>query len=65
MHSIIRPGQVILQVVTKADKLNQKEKSALMKAIPNVIMISNTKKSGIDKLVNIVHNLLFKEEDID
>lgn len=65
LNDILRPGQMVLQVVTKGDKLNQKEKSALMKAIPGAIVISNSKKTGIDKLVNILYKNLFSETVVD
>ncbi|NOQ29959.1 MAG: YihA family ribosome biogenesis GTP-binding protein [Helicobacteraceae bacterium] len=57
-------SQVILRVFTKVDKLNQKEQGALLRDYPGAIMISNSKKRGIDKLRNIIHDILF-EDNID
>ena len=40
--------QVILQVFTKIDKLNQKEIGRLRNRFPDAIMISNLQKKGIE-----------------
>jgi GTP-binding protein len=56
LESIKNPDQTILKVFTKSDKLKQKDKSKLH---PNAILISNTKKSGIDKLQNIIFTKVF------
>ena len=47
---LIRPDQRYLTVFTKMDKLNQKERSRLKKEYPDAIMLSNSKKSGHEKL---------------
>jgi GTP-binding protein len=65
LESIIRPGQVILEVVTKMDKLNQKEKNALMKVLPHALYVSNTKKSGVDKLKDLIFDILYVEPEND
>ncbi len=63
LHAILRPGQIILEVVTKVDKLNQKERNALQKVLPEAIMVSNSKKSGIDKLRDTIYTILTESED--
>ncbi len=56
------PEQIILQVFTKIDKLNQKELGALKRDFPDAIMVSSSKKKGIDKLNGILYDLLFDGE---
>jgi GTP-binding protein len=58
-------NQTVLQVFTKIDKLNQKEKSALKKEYPDALMISNSKKTGIKQLSSIIHTILFEENQND
>ena len=53
LQQVRTPDQVVLRVYTKVDKLNQKERSALEKRAPGAIMVSNTKKRGIDTLAGI------------
>lgn len=53
--------QVILQVFTKIDKLNQKEQNKLKQLFPNALMISSSKKRGINKLTDEVYKCLFGE----
>ena len=60
LNRIKRADQKILQIFTKADKLNQKEKSALKKAYPNAILVSNLKKTNIDKTRENIFDSLFK-----
>ena len=58
-------NQTVLVVFTKIDKLNQKEKNKLLKIYPNSLMISNTKKSGIAKLTQIIYKTLYADETIE
>lgn len=60
---ICTPDQVILNVFTKIDKLNQKELSALKKDFPDALLVSNTKKRGIDKLSGTIYDILFGGHD--
>jgi GTP-binding protein len=55
--------QVFLQVFTKIDKLNQKELSKLKKNHPQAILISNSKRTGQEKLRDIIFNILFVEKN--
>ncbi len=57
--SIKKGDQEILEVFTKADKLNQKGKSALKKVSPNALLISNLKKTGIQQISDKVFEKLF------
>ena len=56
VSKFIRGDQLYLTVFTKIDKLNQKERTALRRAFPNSITISNTKRSGYDR----VHQEIFQ-----
>ncbi len=60
-----RENQYILQIFTKIDKLNQKEQSALRKEFPNAMMLSSSKKRGINKAVKAIYDILQEDEDED
>lgn len=62
--STTQEHQVILQVFTKIDKLNQKEQNALRREFPNAISVSSSKKRGLHKLNQIIYDIL-QEEDSD
>jgi GTP-binding protein len=62
LQSIKRADQEIIEIFTKSDKLKQKEKSALKKEFPSSIMVSNLKKSGIDKANSAIFYSLFHKE---
>jgi len=62
LEDILEEDQVLLHVFTKMDKLNQKELGALRNKFPGSLMVSNTKKRGIDKLVQVIHSILFTDE---
>lgn len=53
-----RENQVILQIFTKIDKLNQKEQNALKREFPNALMVSSSKKKGLQKVVLAIYNIL-------
>lgn len=61
LGEILEEDQVLLHVFTKVDKLNQKEIGALRNKFPGAIMVSNTKKRGTDKLVQIIYDILFDD----
>ena len=63
LDEILEEDQVLLHVFTKMDKLNQKELGALRKKYPGALMVSNTKKRGIDKLTQIIYQILFDEAE--
>jgi GTP-binding protein len=56
VSEFIRGDQLYLDVFTKVDKLNQKEKTALKKRFPNCITISNSKRIGYDR----IHQKIFE-----
>lgn len=56
IEDFIRPDQRYLALFTKIDKLNQKERNALRREFPKAIFISNSKKTGEDR----VHQEIFK-----
>ncbi len=59
LQSIKRGDQEILEIFTKADKLNQKELRALKRDFPGALIISNLKKSGIGQATDNIFELLF------
>jgi GTP-binding protein len=56
VSEFIRGDQLYLNVFTKIDKLNQKERNALKKSFPNSIRVTNLKRNGYDR----VHYEIFK-----
>ncbi len=62
LHEILTPDQHILTVFTKIDKLNQKELSELKKRFPGALMVSNSKRRGVEKIVERLYRLL-KSDD--
>ena len=61
----VRPNQVILQIFTKIDKLNQKEQNALRKEFPNAMSVSSAKKRGTHKVNKVIHDILLEVSDED
>ncbi len=59
LRANIRADQKMVQIFTKSDKLNQKEKSALMRNFPGSILVSNSKKSGLNGALIKIFNSLF------
>ena len=59
LQSLKSPSQSILQVFTKADKLNQSQKTRLCKTYPNALLVSSVKNTGLAQLENalITHTL--------
>ncbi|MDD5372233.1 MAG: ribosome biogenesis GTP-binding protein YihA/YsxC [Sulfurimonas sp.] len=55
--------QHILQIFTKIDKLNQKEQSALKKEFPHALMVSSSKKRGLQKALSVIHDILKGDSD--
>lgn len=62
LEQICTPDQTILTVFTKIDKLNQKELSELKKRFPGALMVSNSKRRGVDAIVETLYHIL-KNED--
>ena len=59
LQSLKSPSQSILQVFTKADKLNQSQKTRLCRTYPNALLVSSAKNTGLAQLENalITHTL--------
>ena len=59
LQSLKSPSQSILQVFTKADKLNQSQKTRLCKTYPNALLVSSVKNTGLAQLESalITHTL--------
>ncbi|MBC8237678.1 MAG: YihA family ribosome biogenesis GTP-binding protein [Helicobacteraceae bacterium] len=58
-------SQYILQIFTKIDKLNQKEQNALRREFPNAMMVSSSKKRGIQKAIKVIYDILHGTIDED
>lgn len=63
VKEFIRGDQLYLDVFTKIDKLNQKEKTALKKAFPGCITISNSKRIGYDRIHQKIFEHIFGVEE--
>jgi len=63
LMSSCRENQYILQIFTKIDKLNQKEQNALRKEFPNAMMLSSSKKRGINKAIKVIYDILQENDD--
>ena len=61
----IKENQVILQIFTKIDKLNQKEQNALRREFPHALMVSSSKKRGTKKILQVIYDILGEELDED
>ncbi|MBN2815885.1 MAG: YihA family ribosome biogenesis GTP-binding protein [Campylobacterales bacterium] len=59
----LKENQVILQIFTKIDKLNQKEQNALRREFPNALSVSSAKKRGITKVNQVIYDILKEEEN--
>lgn len=62
LEEICTPQQFIVTIFTKIDKLNQKELGELKKRFPGALMVSNSKRRGVDKIVEHLYRLL-KNDD--
>ena len=56
-------SQYILQIFTKIDKLNQKEQNALRREFPNAMMVSSSKKRGMQKAIKVIYDILHGNDD--
>ena len=63
LFDTVRENQYILQIFTKIDKLNQKEQNALRKQFPNAMMVSSSKKRGMQKAIKVIYDILEEKED--
>jgi len=61
IKEFLRPDQRYLTVFTKADKLNQKERGALLRDFPGAILISNLKKNGQERIQQAIFESIFGE----
>ena len=58
-------SQYILQIFTKIDKLNQKEQNALRREFPHAMMVSSSKKRGMQKAIKVIYDILHETVDED
>jgi GTP-binding protein len=61
----VRENQYILQIFTKIDKLNQKEQNALRKQFPNAMMVSSSKKRGMQKAIKVIYDILQEDAEVE
>ncbi len=61
----VRENQYIIQMFTKIDKLNQKEQNALKREFPHAIMVSSSKKKGLNKALQIIYDILQEDSNED
>lgn len=60
LKTIKRRDQEIIEIFTKADKIKQKERSALFKAHPKALLVSNTSRSNINKAIDLIYGTIFE-----
>ncbi|AFV97499.1 MULTISPECIES: ribosome biogenesis GTP-binding protein YihA/YsxC [unclassified Sulfuricurvum] len=63
LHEICTPEQFIVTIFTKIDKLNQKELNELRNRFPGALMVSNSKRRGVDKIVEHIYRLLKSDDE--
>lgn len=61
----VRENQVILQIFTKIDKLNQKEQNVLRREFPNAMTVSSSKKKGTHKINKVIYDILTEADSED
>ncbi len=61
LQSNCKESQYILQIFTKIDKLNQKEQSALKREFPHAMMVSSSKKRGMQKAIKVIYDILHEK----
>lgn len=61
LRSNLRKDQKIVEIYTKSDKLNQKEKSKVKSLCKDAIFVSNLKKSGINLSREVLFDSLFRK----
>ncbi len=59
ISEFIRPDQKYLTLFTKIDKLKQKERAKLMREFPDAITLSNTKRSGTQRVHQEIFDTVF------
>ncbi len=62
IKTIRKPDQKLIEVFTKVDKLKQKELSKLKRDFPGAILVSNTKKRGIEELKKEIIKTVFGKD---
>lgn len=60
LRSFLRPDQKIINLYTKSDKIGQSQRFEIAKFDPGAILVSSTKKTGIDDAVAAIYGSLFQ-----
>lgn len=63
LREICTPDQHIVTIFTKIDKLNQKELNELKKRFPGSMMVSNSKRKGMDGVIEHLYRLLKSDSE--
>lgn len=63
LREICTPDQYIVTIFTKIDKLNQKELNELKKRFPGSMMVSNSKRKGMDAVIGHLYELLKSDSE--
>lgn len=63
LREICTPDQDIITVFTKIDKLNQKELNELKKRFPGALMVSNSKRKGMDIIIEQLYRILKSDDE--
>jgi GTP-binding protein len=58
LEEIAYDNQHIVKIFTKIDKLNQKEQNLLKKEFPDAIFVSAAKKRGLQKVIELIYNIV-------
>ncbi|WP_201353399.1 ribosome biogenesis GTP-binding protein YihA/YsxC [Hydrogenimonas urashimensis] len=58
--SFIGPDQCYIEIFTKSDKLNQKERGKILGKHPGAILVSNLKKQGIERVEQLIFDIVIK-----
>ncbi|MDR2639743.1 MAG: ribosome biogenesis GTP-binding protein YihA/YsxC [Helicobacteraceae bacterium] len=54
IRAATQPDQTSMAVYTKADKLNRRERDALLRLKPDALLLSSVSKEGLDKLWELI-----------
>jgi len=60
IQEFIGPDQCYMEVFTKSDKLKQKDIAKLRVKYPNALLISNLKKRGIERLEELIFDIVIR-----
>ncbi|SFP22884.1 ribosome biogenesis GTP-binding protein YihA/YsxC [Hydrogenimonas thermophila] len=62
INGFIGPDQCYIEVFTKSDKLKQKDIAKIRAKNPNALLVSNLKKRGIERLEELIFDIVIRGE---